>query len=195
MAFFGTNKKLEPKIEPPPLALAPAAAASARRYGIEDAIHLMRKLPLDQNVELILLVIRNTLNSMNVSMKDVIDDGSAKQERLRTNLAGLEATISALEKEMQIRRQEMEAVEADLAETTLVKQRLEMAAERESTIMQPLAVPSPSPKPTNSPPKPNRRAPTPASATSAESHAGVVELEVEPMPDSIQVPVFDKGAD
>jgi hypothetical protein len=100
-----------------------------RGYGIDDAIQLMRTLPLNQDANLVLLVVRNTLASMNVDLRHVIDDGSAKQERLRAATAKIAAAIAELESEINTRRQELATVEADLSETSAVKERLEMAAQ------------------------------------------------------------------
>jgi hypothetical protein len=97
-------------------------------YGIDDAIQLMRTLPVQQQPDLVLLVVRNTLASMHVDLRHVIDSGSAKQERLRTAIAKISAAITELESEIGARRQELAQVEADLNETNAVKERLEMAA-------------------------------------------------------------------
>src|SRR6188474_546085 len=139
MALFG--KKSEPRIEPP-RAPEPEPAASAvvvrRSYGIDDAIQLMRTLPLNQNQELVLLVVRNTLGSLNVELKSVIDDGAAKQERLNKSISDIKGGIAEIEREMAQRKQELAAVEADLAETTSVKERLEAAAQRDVPIVPPI---------------------------------------------------------
>src|SRR5262245_29730197 len=39
-----------------------------RPYGITEVVHLMRRLPIDENVELVVTVIRNTLESLNVQL-------------------------------------------------------------------------------------------------------------------------------
>jgi hypothetical protein len=102
-----------------------------RPDGIDDAIQLMRTLPLNQNLDLVLLVVRNTLASMNVELKHVIDDGTSKEDRLGKTITNIKAGLADLEREMAARKQELAAVEADLAETRGVKERLELAAQRE----------------------------------------------------------------
>jgi septal ring factor EnvC (AmiA/AmiB activator) len=97
-------------------------------YGIDDAIQLMRTLPVNQQPDLVLLVVRNTLASMNVDLRQVIDSGSSKQERLNASVAKITTAIAELENEINARKQELAKIEADLAETSAVKDRLEMAA-------------------------------------------------------------------
>jgi hypothetical protein len=97
-------------------------------YGIDDAIQLMRTLPVNQQPDLVLLVVRNTLASMNVDLRQVIDSGTNKQERLSASAAKTTAAIAELEDEINTRRQELARIEADLAETSAVKERLEVAA-------------------------------------------------------------------
>jgi hypothetical protein len=133
MAIF--NKKSEPRIEveqiqrapiasPPP----PAAAVPARRvYGIGDAIQLMRSLPVDQNVDLIVQVIRATLASMNVRVQDIIEDAVRKEKATEAGISSLHGKVADLERELAARREEILGLEADLKETTAVKERLELA--------------------------------------------------------------------
>ena len=106
-------------------------------YGIDDAIQLMRTLPVNQQPDLVLLVVRNTLASMNVDLRQVIDSGTNKQERLSASAAKIATAITELEAEISARRQELARVEADLAETSAVKERLEMAARWAEAAQQP----------------------------------------------------------
>jgi hypothetical protein len=105
-----------------------SAPVRTQAYGIDDAIQLMRTLPMNQQPDLVLFVVRNTLASMSVDLGHVIDDGASKQARLSASIAKITAAIAALEGEINARRQELAAVEADLSETSAVKERLEMAA-------------------------------------------------------------------
>ena len=62
---------------------APPAEGSALRYGIDEAIKLMRTLPVEENVELVVRVIKTTLESLRVRVGDIIDDASRRQDALR----------------------------------------------------------------------------------------------------------------
>src|SRR5262245_59018137 len=147
MGFFGRR---EDKLQPPsdddggdfndsPVETVPLNARGAPppppkpveeerpHYGIDQAIELMRALPVDQNVELVVQVIKTTLESLKVRVTDIIDDASRKQKRLEDRVAILKAEISDLEKEIQQRKDEIARHEADHSETSAVKARLELA--------------------------------------------------------------------
>ena len=119
---------------------APAAGSAAARpapvhhdedvrpaYGIENAIQLMRALPVDQNPELVVAVIKTTLESLKVKVSDIIGDASAKQKDLENRVANLKQQIAEFEKEIATRKAEIERLEADHKETSAVKARLELA--------------------------------------------------------------------
>ena len=134
MAIF--TKKSNPRIEVEPIARAPlssvpplpVAAATARKaYGIADAIVLMRSLPVDQNIDLIVQVIRATLASMNVRVQDIIEDARRKEQATEAGIGSLHGKVAELERELETRRQEILALEADLKETSAVKERLQLA--------------------------------------------------------------------
>jgi cell division protein FtsB len=187
MAFFGKKAESKPETRgSEPEIVTPSLPAPHRRYGIDDTIQLMRTLPLNQNTELILLVIRNTLASIEVELKEVIDDGTAKQERLRKEIASVEAAIAELERETNARKQELDALNTDLSETTTAKERLELAAKQTAAIALP-SVATTSQKPSY--PAPSPRAPKPPSrAPQAQTATGPGEdrtsSEIEPLPDS-----------
>jgi len=87
----------------------------------------MRELPGDQNGELVVKVVRATLASLSVRLPDIIEDASRKQKSVEDRIAAIHATIAELEKQLQGHRAEIATLEADLAETTSVKDRLEAA--------------------------------------------------------------------
>ena len=136
----------EMEAEEPPVAAGGAAAASfgaagspsakeeppARRrptasnYGINDAIALMRTLP-SENVELVVQVVKHTLESARIDIGSIIEDASGKQQRIENRVATLREAIADLEKEIATRRTEIAELEADHKETTLVKERLVLA--------------------------------------------------------------------
>jgi hypothetical protein len=155
MAMF--SKKSEPRVELEPARRAPEAspppipaAASVRTYGIGDAIHLMRSLPVDENVDLVVQVIRATLASMNVRVQDIIEDANRKLRATEAEITGLHGKVTELERELESRRQDIVGLEADLQETTAVQERLQLA----ETIATVLPSPSP-PSPPLSPAEPS----------------------------------------
>lgn len=95
-------------------------------YGINNAIQLMRSLPAD-HPELVVTVIKTTLESLKVRVSDIIADAARKQADLEKRVSTLSKEIADYEKEIQQRRDEIARLEADHAETTTVKGRLELA--------------------------------------------------------------------
>ena len=88
----------------------------------------MRSLPnVDANVELVVAVIKGTLESLKVKVSDIIEDASRKQKDLENRVMNLKQQITDFEKEISTRKSEIEKLDADHAETTSVKGRLELA--------------------------------------------------------------------
>jgi hypothetical protein len=106
---------------------APVEEEARPHYGIEQAIQLMRALPVDQNPELVVQVIKTTLESLRVKVVDIIGDASRKQKDLEERVQNLKRAIADFEKEIETRKEEISRLEADHAETTAVRGRLEMA--------------------------------------------------------------------
>jgi len=100
-------------------------------YGIDQAIQLMRSLPLDQNngqnTSLVVTVIKTTLESLQVRVPDIIADASRKQADLEKRVENLSKEISDFEKEIAQRKDEIARLEEDHRETTRAKERLELA--------------------------------------------------------------------
>ena len=105
----------------------PPSSASRGGYGIAEAIQLLRGLPVDQNPELVVRVVRATLASLDVHLADIIEDASKKQKATQERIASEHGKVAELEKQLAERRKEIAALEADLKETTTVKDRLQLA--------------------------------------------------------------------
>src|SRR5687767_9644433 len=112
----------EPKVVVPQLSSKPQP-----KYGIDDAIKLMRTLPVDENVDLVVRVIKRTLESLDVKVPEIVDDAKKRQDSLRTKIAEYQAAIVQFEREIDARRHEIGRLEDELAETTTVRERLELA--------------------------------------------------------------------
>jgi hypothetical protein len=108
---------------------APAAGPNrtpVTSYGIDDAIQLMRTLPQD-NVELVVRVVKHTLESTRIDIGAIIEDASQKQQRIEARVQILKDAIADLEREIQVRKKEIDELETDHRETTKVKERLVLA--------------------------------------------------------------------
>jgi hypothetical protein len=125
-----------PASAPVPAAAAPAPAPAPARapepdldapaFGIDKAIELMRALPID-NVELVVQVVKKTLESLGVQVPVIIKDGSRKLKDIEGRVDVLKKEIADLEAEIATRKNEIAALEADHRETTTVRDRLELA--------------------------------------------------------------------
>ena len=112
--------------DPEPEAAAEASAPAKQEYGIEQAIALMRTLPSD-SVELVVRVVKHTLESTAIGIPNIIADATKKQERIDKRVALLKEEISDLEGEIAHRTKEIADLEEDHKETSMVKERLELA--------------------------------------------------------------------
>jgi hypothetical protein len=97
------------------------------RYGIDRAIQLMRSLPTEQNPELVAMVITSTLASLDLSVTEIIEDAKSHQADLEARIGSIKAKNAALEREIELGVDEIVKLEATLAETLSVKERLELA--------------------------------------------------------------------
>jgi len=114
-------------------ATPPPASTSKGGYGIAEAIQLLRGLPVDQNPDLVVRVVRATLASLSVHLSDIIEDASKKQKATQERIASEHGKVGDLEKQLAEHRKEIAALEADLKETTTVKERLQMAEKSSGT--------------------------------------------------------------
>ncbi len=114
-----------PPVEAPPVAEEPPEPAP-QEYGIEQAIALMRTLP-DDSVELVVRVVKHTLESTDIHIPTIIEDASRKQKRIDDRVALLKEEIRDLEAEIAKRTEEIGTLEEDHKETSMVKERLELA--------------------------------------------------------------------
>jgi hypothetical protein len=133
---------------------------NGRSYGIDQAIALMRGLPVDDNVELVVQVMRQTLESLNVRLAGIIDDAQAKEVTLQERVEKLDVEIESLAEQIDLRRQEISRLTADLRETGIVKERLLLAQKigSEEEVIGVPVVHSPMPLPPPPPPIPGRGA-------------------------------------
>jgi len=135
----------EPAPQPPPLGASPPAnpdrlvpnAAPPRppepepdefdsSFGIDKAIELMRTLPAD-NVELVVQVVKLTLESTKIKIATIIDDATRKQDDIQGRIKVLKSEIAEFEKEIATRKDEINSLETDFEETSTVKERLILA--------------------------------------------------------------------
>jgi hypothetical protein len=143
-----------PKPAPKPAPALALPAPDSDSYGIDKAIELMRTLP-SENIQLVVQVVKFSLESVGIKLPIIIDDATRRQKDLRGRVDVLKSEISDLEKEIADRKAEIEKHEADYRETTMVRERLELA----EGLGKPAAAAS-TPTPAATTPTPTPAAPT-----------------------------------
>ena len=97
-----------------------------KSYGIEDAIRLMKRLP-SGDMKILAQVIKETLESTQIQVIDIIRDAERKEEHLEASIHKLDAEIEDLEIMINQRKETIHALLTDLEETRQVKHDLAMA--------------------------------------------------------------------
>ena len=118
------------EVVPPPQQPAQKAAMK-KSYGIEDAIRLMKRIP-DGDMRVLAAVIKETLESTDIQVVDILKDAEIKEEHLEEGIRKLDAEIEDLEIMINQRKESIHALLTDLEETRQVKHDLAMAASGES---------------------------------------------------------------
>jgi len=95
-------------------------------YGIEKAIELMRTLP-QENVELVVQVVKFSLESVGIKLPVIIEDAIRRQKDIQGRIGVLKGEIGELEQEIKTRKDEIDRLDADHKETSMVRDRLELA--------------------------------------------------------------------
>ncbi|PCJ17984.1 MAG: hypothetical protein COB04_07980 [Gammaproteobacteria bacterium] len=109
------NSKMSQRARPPTFS-----------YGIEHAIQLMRELP-EGELEIVVTVVKKTLESMSVTVTDIIQDAEFKEQEIQQKSDQLIQEIEDLESEISDRKMQIDALNADAKETALVKNHLKLA--------------------------------------------------------------------
>lgn len=110
----------------PPSAKAAIPLKQSPLYGIEEVIGLMRELPTE-NRELVVTVVKKTLESTQIDLDEIIGGAEDKEARLRDKTQTLQSEIKNLQQEIEKRNQEITLLQKDLKETSSVKEKLELA--------------------------------------------------------------------
>jgi hypothetical protein len=134
----------QPVVADPPN--APAAVVKASGYGIAEAITLLRGLPIDQNGDLVIRVMSATLASVDVHLRDIIEDATKRQKSTHERIAAVHAQMADLDRQLEAHRREVAALEAELKETTTVKERLQHAEKTAALAAGGRSVPPPPPE-------------------------------------------------
>jgi cell division protein FtsB len=103
--------------------LAPAHVPA--RFGVDHAIGLIRSLPTDENLDLVVKVLKTTLESLGIRIADIVADAAQRQEDLKSRVGQLQSEIDVLETEIQKRTKQIEQLDAAHVEASKVRSYLE----------------------------------------------------------------------
>lgn len=95
-------------------------------YGIEHAIQLMRELPKGE-LEVVVTVVKKTLESMSVTVTDIIQDAEFKEQDIRQKSDQLSQEIVDLESQISDRKVQICELNEQAKETSMVKNHLKLA--------------------------------------------------------------------
>jgi hypothetical protein len=106
----------------------PSHVAGEGTYGIGDLIRLLKIIPTtDHHSQLIVQVIKTTLESVGVKSSFVIDDALAQEKEIRDAMEMLESQIVVLGQEIDARRDQIAQLDFALRETIGAKNLLASA--------------------------------------------------------------------
>lgn len=123
-----------PPSAPELTAPAPPPQPSPPRFGVDEAMALMRALPLDDDSDLVLRVVRKTLQSTGVSVEELVASARKREIAHEETLANDRDSIAQLERDIAARKAHIEEVVAQLKETESLRKRLQEAMENESKV-------------------------------------------------------------
>jgi hypothetical protein len=128
MSLFGKKTEPSPMMQREPREARDADPATpGRSYGVADLIRLLKTIPVDQHPDLVVRVVKTTLESVGVSSSQVIDDAARHETGLRERMTVLEGEIEGLTSEIQQRRERIAQLNSELSETIYARERLQGA--------------------------------------------------------------------
>src|SRR5215475_9595810 len=128
MSLFGKKPEPQPSLQPhQPHAPIEERPAQGRSYGVAELIRLLKSIPVDQHPDLVVRVVRTTLESVGVHSTQVIEDALRQESAIGERVAILEGEIEGLAGEIQARREQIAQLRIELSETTYAKERLQSA--------------------------------------------------------------------
>ena len=127
------NSADRPHLDP----MAPAAPPKQKPkaddggYDIDDAIALVSDLPVEDEEELVISVVTQTLRSRRIAVSEIIASGEEKERLISNQIKAVQAEIGAFEEEIRKRRREVATLQDSFEETRRVRELLTKGAGKE----------------------------------------------------------------
>jgi hypothetical protein len=102
-------------------------------FGIDEAVLLVRQLPT-RNTELVMQVVKKTLEAVRVDVAQIIDGATKKENVIEDRITTLRKEIEKLEGQIASAKKEISQLEAEQREVTSVKERLIQAQKAEADV-------------------------------------------------------------
>jgi septal ring factor EnvC (AmiA/AmiB activator) len=99
-------------------------AGAGTGYGIANVLALLRDLPIDANPDLVMRVVRQTLESNHVRVEDLVAEARTCTRKLEQAIASEHASIVELEREIASKNAAVSKLKSDLAEMRQAGERL-----------------------------------------------------------------------
>jgi hypothetical protein len=130
MSLFAKKPEAPPMQVPPTKSVArgkkePAAKGPA--YGVADLIALIKSIPIDHHPDLVVQVVKTTLESVGVHVADIMDDAARLETDVKERIAAIEGEIGGLAQEIDRRRDLITQLRSDVADLTFAKERWQKA--------------------------------------------------------------------
>ncbi len=100
--------------------------AQSGEYSVDNVIELMRMLP-EENIELVVSVLKKTLESVKISVPSLIEGAIDRQTELSSRITSLQKGIQELEAEIKAKRSAIGELESKRKEVITVRERLVLA--------------------------------------------------------------------
>ena len=118
------------------------AKPDTSRYGIDEVMALMHKLP-EGDLDTVVTVVKHTLESLDVEVAHIIEDADDKMQTISRQLETLNSEILQFQENIKTRQAQIAVLEAELKNTEQVKQDLLHAEKLNGTSLKNTTVDNP----------------------------------------------------
>jgi uncharacterized protein YlxW (UPF0749 family) len=99
-------------------------AATPVAYTVEQALQLIRQLPLDRmDEEKLISAVRSTLENVGVSIASLLDESSKQEDAITGEIMRLQSDVVALQQAVEQKGAQVAAYQAQLAELASLRER------------------------------------------------------------------------
>jgi len=102
------------------------STAPSSGYGVEQALTLLRQVPLDGlNEKVVVTVIRKTLESAGISIPHLLDAATRQQDAVTNEIVRIQGEIASLHQAIEEKSRTVQVYQQQLAEIGSLRERFE----------------------------------------------------------------------